>query len=136
MRQDSSVMSPSFVRAGLSVSGVFLCLAGILLTFAPQETAAALNLPAAPIVMQLLGAGLLGFGMMNWTARGSMLGGIYGRAIVIANAIHFSVAGAALVKHGAAHGGSLLFWVLAGLYAYGAVFFLTLLFGGSPRRPL
>ena len=63
------------MHAGVTVSALCLGAAGILLLFAPQETGAAL-LPAASgadKLFQLLGAALLGFAMMNWTAKGAAL---------------------------------------------------------------
>ena len=55
-----------------------MALAGAVLLFAPREV-----MPAShpPVLVQLIGAALLGFALANWTARGAMLGGIYGRAV-------------------------------------------------------
>ena len=36
--------------------------------------------------------------MLNWMSRGSALGGIYGRPIVMANTVHFTVASLASIK--------------------------------------
>ena len=50
------------------------------------------------VALQMVGALYLGFAMLNWMSRGSSLGGIYGRPIVVANMLHFTVASLALVK--------------------------------------
>src|SRR4051812_21278282 len=50
------------------------------------------------VVLQMIGAVYLGFSMLNWMSRGSSLGGIYGRPLVMANTLHFTVASLALVK--------------------------------------
>ena len=42
---------------------------------------------------QLVGAAFLGFASLTWTARGLVLGGIYGRAVVAGNQT-FAVVGA------------------------------------------
>jgi hypothetical protein len=90
-------------------------------------------MPSAPLIGQLLGGALLGFAVMNWIARGSTLGGIYGRAVVAGNQMHFTVAGLALLKHVFSHGGPPALWILAVIYALGAALFLNLMFRGGPR---
>lgn len=125
--------TPGSVRLAVSVSAIALAVPGIALTFAPAETGALLALPSAPVALQLLGAAMLGFAVMNWTARGSTLGGIYGRAVVAGNQMHFTVGALALIKHGVAAGGSPGFWVVTIVYALGAALFLRLLFYGGPR---
>ena len=48
--------------------------------------------------MQLLGAMYLGFGMMNWMAKGSIIGGIYNKPLVIGNLMHFAIGAITLLK--------------------------------------
>jgi hypothetical protein len=109
---------------------------GATLLFAPGEVSTALApVGRGHVLVQVLGAALLGFAVMNWTARGSALGGIYGRAVVVGNQMHLMV-GAILIltarneatRHPA-------FWVFAGLYIAGAAFFTYLTFFGSGLRP-
>ena len=50
------------------------------------------------LFLQILGALYLGFGMLNWMAKGSIIGGIYNRPIVIGNFMNFLVASFALIK--------------------------------------
>jgi hypothetical protein len=114
-----------------------LCFAaiGALLLFAPEEVGSTL-IPRAgggPLV-QLLGAALIGFGAMNWTARGSLLGGIYGRAVVVGNQAHLTVGALLLVKHSLVAGGSPAYWILTGVYVLGAGLFLYLFLGSGIRR--
>jgi hypothetical protein len=40
----------------------------------------------------------LGFGILNWMAKGTLIGGIYNRPIPIGNFMHFGVGAIALVK--------------------------------------
>jgi hypothetical protein len=120
-------------QLAVSASAIFLALLGIALTFGPTEVAGLFGLPSAPLALQLLGSALLGFGVMNWTARGSTLGGIYGRAVVAGNQMHFTVGALALLKHGFAVDGSPAFWALTTVYVLGAALFLHLMFGGGPR---
>ena len=71
---------------------------------------------------------------MNWTARGSVLGGIYGRAVVAGNQTHLTVGAILLVKHGFVAGGSPAYWILTGVYVLGAGLFLHLFFFSSGLR--
>ena len=48
--------------------------------------------------MQILGALFLGFGLMNWMAKGSIIGGIYNKPLVIGNLMHFAVGAITLLK--------------------------------------
>jgi hypothetical protein len=122
------------VSVAVGISAVCFAALGVLLLFAPRELAGALLASADgdPLV-QLLGAALLGSAAMNWTARGSVLGGIYGRAVVVGNQTHLTIGALLLVKHGLATGGSAAYWVLAGVYLLGAALFLYLAFGSGIR---
>lgn len=113
-----------------------MAVAGVVLVFAPREVGSWL-MPGSgdPIILQVLGAALLGYGTANWTARGSLLGGIYGRAIVAGNQMHLMVGALLLVKRGAQIGvPHPAYWVLSGLYVFGAVVFSYLLFFSSGIR--
>jgi hypothetical protein len=76
-------------------------LAGIVGSFLPKELltaagAAPTNMPV--VVVQLHAAVLFGFAMVNWMARGSLLGGIYNRPLVVGNVAHFVVGALASSK--------------------------------------
>ena len=75
-------------RSLLSGYAVLLGAAGAVLLFAPETVGS-----EPPVVAQLVGAAFLGFASLTWTARGLVLGGIYGRAVVAANQT-FAVVGA------------------------------------------
>lgn len=83
------------------LSSIYLALIGIILTFLPNEIISSLSITANPIStlsFQLLGALYLGFGMINWMAKGSLIGGIYNKPIAIGNFMHFTVGALALIK--------------------------------------
>jgi hypothetical protein len=89
-------------RLLMTSSAMAMAAAGIAATFAPDEILATIAPASAhrtftPIV-QVAGALYLGFAMLNWMTRGSALGGIYGRPLVVSNLTHFVVAALALVK--------------------------------------
>jgi hypothetical protein len=87
------------------------------------------------VLVQLLGAALLGFGAMNWIARGAALGGIYGRAVVMGNQTHLMIGALLLVRGGIDdQARSATYWVLTGLYVLGTALFGYLAFFSSGLR--
>ncbi|WP_207434388.1 hypothetical protein [Sabulibacter ruber] len=117
----------------MTLSAAFLALLGLGLTFLPQEISSYLSLgdgAAIHLVLQLLGALYLGFAMLNWMAKGSLLGGIYNRPIAVANFTHFFVGALALIKGNP--GTALPTLVVVGLYSVFALVFGIILY----RHPL
>lgn len=96
----------SISRAILSTTAVLAGAAGLAALFAPDEIlralttggAAAAMPPAAAFVLQLCGGALFGFAMLNWAARGTKVGGIYGRPLALGNLVQWG-AGAATWTH-------------------------------------
>lgn len=85
----------------LIASAIFLGLIGIGLSFLPKEILMYLNIGSdliLSLILQILGSLYLGFGIMNWTAKGSLIGGIYNRPIAIGNFMHFCVGAITLLK--------------------------------------
>ena len=117
-------------KFAVGVAAVCLAIVGVALLFAgPEVTAAVFDTPVAEPFPSLLGAAMIAFASMNWIARHNLLGGIYGRAVVVSNQTHLTIGTIVLVKHGLAHGGSAGLWVLTALYLAGAVLFNVLLMG-------
>lgn len=86
----------------MTTSAVIMGVAGMSLSFMPQEIAGQLSLSApssiATLILQLLGAVYFSYAMLNWTARANLIGGIYGRPIAIGNLTHFVIGALALSK--------------------------------------
>ncbi|MBL4939733.1 MAG: hypothetical protein JKY16_05580 [Lutibacter sp.] len=85
----------------MTISFLFLGSIGIILSFLPKEIILFLNIdpnPVTLIIFQLLGSFYLGFGILNWMAKGTLIGGIYNKPIVIGNLMHFGVGAITLVK--------------------------------------
>ena len=85
----------------LTSSALLLASIGILLSFLPNEVMEYLNVEPNPITilfLNILSALYLGFGILNWMAKGTLIGGIYNRPIAIGNLMHFGVGAIALVK--------------------------------------
>lgn len=106
-------------------SAVIMGGAGIILSFLPDETAAWMEWGSdSTIALQLLGALLFGFAMINWMAKGNLIGGIYSRPIAIGNFTHFFIGALALIR--SATGGSHSSILLIATVAYSM---LGILFG-------
>jgi hypothetical protein len=125
-------MSDLFVRRFIVACAAGLALLGFPMLFGGEEIGGRLLGISTPgPVGSWLGGALLGFAAMNWLARALPQGGIYSRAVVSANQIHFVVGALTLLKHGMTHGAQPLLWAITGFYALGALFFTLLLW----RRP-
>jgi energy-converting hydrogenase Eha subunit C len=106
----------------MSASALVLGATGIILTFMPEEVSRMLMLIGSPILFQLLGALYFAFAMLNWTAKGNLIGGIYSRPVAIANFAHFMIGGLALIKL-ALHQSFSFLSILGILYAIFAILF-------------
>jgi hypothetical protein len=125
----------SRARAGVTASAIALAAFGVLLLFAPDEFTNALRVSAGgSVIVQVCAAAVLGFAAMNWTVRGSALGGIYGRAVVVGNQTHLMIGALLLVSGGIDAPRSVAYWVVTGLYVCGAAFFSYLMFFSSGLR--
>jgi len=85
----------------LTASALFLGIIGIGLSFLPAEILNLLHLrtsQTSALVVQLFGALYFGFGMMNWMAKSSIIGGIYNKPIVTGNLMHFAIGAITLLK--------------------------------------
>lgn len=83
------------------LSSLFMGAIGGLFEFFPQEVLTSIQATSEgpmPLVVQISGALYLGFGVTNWMAKGSLIGGIYSRPLAIGNFLHFLVGALALTK--------------------------------------
>ena len=109
-----------------TTSALVLAAAGLLLLFTADEVlpryVSGLQAEAAWIG-QVLGAAWLGMAALNWLSRGSVLGGIYGRPIVMANAVMYFITTTVLLR--APFAGALVAAVVPGIFAvlYGSLLF-------------
>jgi hypothetical protein len=115
----------------MTLSGYFMFVAGVILSFFPQEALKMLGETASPvtlIVLQITGALYFGFGMLNKMAKGSIMGGIYNRPIAMGNFMHFLVAGIALLKSTSVFNNSPYIWTAAVIYTSFAIAFGLVVF--------
>jgi hypothetical protein len=118
-------------RIILSACAIFVGILGIILLFLPNEIALYLGAGTSNltlILLQLLGGLYFGFAMLNWMAKGALIGGIYSRPLVVGNLAHFFTGGLALgkVMFNQTELPGLL-WILVLCYAVFAILFGLLL---------
>lgn len=80
------MISPRITRVNATVQ----LLAGLVLLFAADNVLALIapGIPAsANWIGQVLGGALIALAVMNWLNRTALLGGIYGRSVVLSNAV-------------------------------------------------
>ena len=85
------------------ISAVFLAVNGFLFTFFPNEIAVLLlginsDNYIFILILQILGALYLGFSILNWVSKTSLIGGIYNKPLLIGNLLHFFTSSMALIK--------------------------------------
>ena len=113
-------------------SALVLGLAGLAATFAPAELLSAWGSPASDqtvILVQLLGALYFSFALLNWSAKGVMIGGIYARPVSLGNFLHFTMGALALGKQELSHHLGLPVVAALVVYAVFAILFGALVFG-------
>jgi hypothetical protein len=78
-------------------SAVVYAIPGLVFTFAPDEVLLRLGVVAGPPLLhwllELLGGALLGMAIMNAMQRYAMVGGVYGRPLLVANLALLSIGG-------------------------------------------
>ena len=125
-------------KALMTLSALFLGLMGVAASFLPQEILTQFAMPVnalTVILLQITGALGLGFAMLNWTARGVVIGGIYARPVALGNFVHFAVVAITLIRaltSGAARGSG----IIAGcvVYLIFALWFGAVLFTSPSQK--
>jgi hypothetical protein len=112
-------------------SAVFMAALGLIGTFLPHELLAKLHVQenaVLALVIQLAGALYIAFAMLNWTAKDSLIGGIYNRPALLGNVLHFTAGAMALIKGAFAGHGDPSVIAGASIYALFALAFGNLMF--------
>ncbi len=118
-------------------SAGFFALGGLAMLFAPDLVLSAL-IPGFPVsglwLGQLLGAAWLGLAWMNWINRTALLGGIYARAVVGANAVCYFVGASSVFKMFTQRAQPAGLWLFEGVISgFALVYGCLLLRGPIPR---
>ncbi|HKI78898.1 MAG TPA: hypothetical protein VKA26_10175 [Ignavibacteriaceae bacterium] len=115
----------------MTASAAMLAIIGICFIFIPGELIAFLKLPDEiylQVIFQLTGALYLGFAILNYMARGNIIGGVYSRPLALANFTNFFVGGMALIKSAFRSPDLLALWILSLFYLVFAILFGLVLF--------
>jgi hypothetical protein len=126
------------VQRGMETIATVLGIAALALIFAPELVLVrfAIEPGAGALVLgQLYGAALFGLAVIAWFARTMLLGGIYGRAIVVGGFAHALVGAFALFHALRALPANGFMWGAFIVYAALAIWFGTLMFGRGPVSP-
>ncbi len=94
-------------RILMSISAVFLAMLGLATSYMPDRVLGLHGtVPDMPtlLLVQMAGALYLGFAILNWTARGVLIGGIYARPVALGNFLHFAMVSVMLIKAAIVHG--------------------------------
>jgi len=124
-------------RILMNVSALFMAILGVAASFFPQEILRYCGSrpegPGVPLV-QITGALYMGFAILNWMARGNLIGGIYSRPVALGNFLHFAVVTVVLLKALAA--GEHAPEIVVGAVAYSVIgmWFGLVLFTGPIKR--
>lgn len=112
-----------------------MALGGLVLLFAPEIL---MNLFAGTsnlgyLVSQVLGAAWLGLAALDWFSRGSVIGGVYGRPVVLANFANYFIAATSIIKSGMRNELPAELWIVGGIAAFFAVIFGLRIYGSPPE---
>jgi hypothetical protein len=118
-------------RILMQASAACMGITGVTTSFLPQEILARAG--SAPevlpvIALQVVGALYLGFAMLNWMARGNLIGGIYSRPVALGNFAHFAICASVLAKAAMHAQWALEATIAAAIYAVFAALFGWVLF--------
>jgi hypothetical protein len=128
-------MTQSTTKLMMTLSAIFLAAMGLSLTFLPNEIAGLTGITPDKTfnaTLQILGALYFSFAMLNWMAKGTLIGGIYGKPVSVANMTHFIIGALTLIKLLLNnHELHYAIWILAGIYVVFGVLF-GIIFSKNP----
>lgn len=83
-----------------------MALLGLATSYAPQKVLSLHGtVPdnATLLLIQMMGALYLGFALLNYAARGVLIGGIYARPVALGNFLHFAMVTVMLAREAIDH---------------------------------
>jgi hypothetical protein len=86
--------------------------------------------------MQLLAAAWLGFAALDWLSRGTVLGGIYGRPLVVANFGHLLIVSIVFGRATLEGGSGAAAWIVLASFAMLTAAYTQRMFGGPSASEL
>jgi hypothetical protein len=133
------VTPPPAISSRVTTASAIVLLAGGLAMLFAADAILPVLVPGFPAegawLGQLLGAAWLGVAMLDWMHRTTLIGGIYGRAIVMANLVLYFVGATSLVRPLLRAGAPAAMWLVFAPFALLALVYGVLLYRG-PFDPL
>jgi len=117
-------------RILMIASAALMAVIGLAASFMPQEVLGLHGtVPdnATVLFVQMAGAVYLGFAILNWYARGILIGGIYARPVAAGNFLHFVMVAITLIK-AAISFGAVELAVSAAVFSVFAIWFGLVMF--------
>lgn len=122
-------------RILMTASAAFMALVGLSVAVFPHEILRYFGAPIEgfPVALMKIVAGLyFGFAILNWMARGNLMGGIYSRPVGIANLVHFGAIALVLLKRLPGAPAPTEYGLIAGTNAIFATAFGFVVFAAGP----
>jgi hypothetical protein len=115
----------------MTATAILFAVIGIFLTFAPDYVMTLMGISpnkGIELILQLVGGAYYAFAILNWMAKGALIGGIYNKPIALANFTHFLIGGMALLRAGFGNKGlPQIVSVLGGFYLVLAITFWVIM---------
>lgn len=121
----------------MAASAILMGTAGISLLFLPDEIATYFGFESSgfnALPLQVMGALYFSFALLNWMAKGNIIGGIYSKPVAMGNFAYFFIAGLSIIKTAFAYQEILVLWIAGIIYAIFAILFAIVGFG-NPIKP-
>ena len=122
----------------MTLSAVFMAIAGLITSYFPDKVLETHGtIPDGPtlLLIQMMGALYLGFAILNWTARGVIMGGIYARPLALGNFLHFAMVAVMLTREAIQHSVVQMALSAAVFSAFAIGFGIVLFRPPVPRQP-
>lgn len=121
----------------MTASAVFMGIAGLVLMFIPDEILYHFGYNSSylkTLPLQITGALYFSFAVLNYMARGSIIGGIYSKPVSLGNFAHFFIGALTIIKASFEYRDISAFWIAGAVYSLFAILFALVSFG-NPLKP-
>ena len=118
-------MSQTLITRLVGIYASGLLILGALLLFLPVEMYLQLyaDQNSDELAISMLGGALLAMGFGNWVGRESVLGGIYGKAILVGNQMFTLISTLLMLKRALSGATATGFWLVLIFFGLAALFF-------------
>lgn len=132
--ESATGIDPRLTRFLMTASAVFMALLGLAAALFTETILGYFGLPVegfAVVLMKIVAGLYFGLAVLNWMARGNLIGGIYSRPVALANFAHFLAVTVVFAQQLPGASAMAEYGVTAGLNAAFAGAFGYVVFGGG-----